>query len=305
MKENDDDVISVTSSTVVSEKGKKIVIPLPQELDEQVQRIRSEANLMFPFDVQMEQQEEGIEIGKYYEELRQEDIDTLSDETWLNTKVMKFWYWWVWNNVPYNNKALYLDSQKMYAIRKMEAKGYAYATRTLKKEDRDNFFSKKIIFLPTSVNKNHWSLCILLNIGSIKNMESYGLGITPHFIYLDSLDLLYGTRQNDSDERHNVYSQRIFGWLNYMWNSKNKEKNIFNNLSVAVRRPFTTQQNDGYNCGVYVCRYIYTMYLYRACSFTVQDVESLCQNFEYNQREISQLRTCIRIILSDLINLIN
>ena len=159
-------------------------------------------------------------------------------------------------------------------------------------------FSSKMILFPINVNQNHWSIFVLLNIESVQNKNTQ---ISPCLMYLDSMG-------QQHDNRDIKYSDIIFDWLNQLWATSNtqnrthkEEMKPFNNVTIKMMKGKVAQQPNGYDCGVYVCIYMYTMYQFSNCEFNevnIQEVMTALYSISHN--EIIELRNCIQFILKEL-----
>ena len=154
-----------------------------------------------------------------------------------------------------------------------------------------------MIFFPINIGKIHWTLGILFNIGSLNNKKAKE---KPCFIYLDSL----------SDRNCNgpkIYSGMIFEWLNHLWNQKQyvgKEDYVFNETTVKVIHGEVQRQQNGYDCGVFVCLYIYAMY--KSC--TNENYEEHMAKINKSlaaigQKDADELREYIKLLLDELVKI--
>jgi hypothetical protein len=168
-----------------------------------------------------------------------------------------------------------------------------------------DIFEKRFIFVP--INKSlHWSLCVVINAGAIIEHNKWaGNGFDgeepnadtpfPCILFLDSLK---------AHQKAQV-GNNIIKWLNAEWKrlrksddpalapftaSKNSME-VFSPkskyLCLAPRhfcfasltgrcpcRPLVPYQDNSWDCGVFVCRYAYAVYLLRHLSFTYREVNA-------------------------------
>ena len=108
----------------------------------------------------------------------------------------------------------------------------------------------------------HWSLVVVVNPGSIlahRGMEEGPLNAAqlelpfPCLLHLDSMRGTHPTLE---------LADAVRGWLNFEWDRKyendvQQERAPFSRRAMVVGRPVVGQQNNGYDCGVFTCRYAY------------------------------------------------
>ena len=97
-----------------------------------------------------------------------------------------------------------------------------------------NIFEKKFIFIP--INKDlHWSLCVVVNPGAIKNAEEEEDKdnlVLPCLIFMDSLKL----------HKKAIVTKKVRNWLNSGWKRINHDgseevENRFNRDTFKVYSP--------------------------------------------------------------------
>eukprot|EP00536_Pseudo-nitzschia_multiseries_P010599 jgi/Psemu1/26436/gm1.26436_g len=105
-----------------------------------------------------------------------------------------------------------------------------------------NIFKKKMIFIPINYHL-HWSLCVLINPGTISSDPEYNAGLLPIFLYPNSLDL----------ERKEV-ELHIEKWLNNEWNCIHAEdhKSSFMEVTMHRLRQNVAKQTNSNGCGVFI-----------------------------------------------------
>jgi Ulp1 family protease len=140
---------------------------------------------------------------------------------------------------------------------------------------KSSFFEKKLLFIPihTSQFDTHWSLCVVVNPGHVMSLHENKAGTgsrvpgdpCPILLHLDSAA---GGCHKAADVQKNVTE-----WLNREW--------FRSEGTAGVPRPFDSrfrmlhgsvlrlpQQDNGFDCGVYVCRYIFGFLCLRDRAFS-------------------------------------
>ena len=130
-----------------------------------------------------------------------------------------------------------LHSFSTYFYSLMVQREAARMTRWTKRKNV-NIFEKKIIFIPIHAD-SHWSLCIILNPGSIKNSfesdggEQANENLIPCLIHLDS----YGTHNGET------IRNQLLEWLNleyYTSHPDEPRQKLFNQDTFKLFTPTGT-----------------------------------------------------------------
>ncbi|KAL3913129.1 MAG: hypothetical protein SGILL_006613 [Bacillariaceae sp.] len=194
--------------------------------------------------------------------VRVEDYERLEPLTWLNDSLVDFFMLWIsrgMENVK-TSDVHFFTSHFFSTLAKTD--GASEVTSWTAKKGID-IFKKKLIFIP--INRTmHWSLCVVVNPGEI---EDYEPGDRPDdrmpcLLFFDSLKM------------HNVsYAKRkILPWLNSEWKRLRHSDGPFTNINLRVYTPkgmhLLPRQDNGSDCGVFVCRYALGMYKLRHLDFT-------------------------------------
>ena len=68
------------------------------------------------------------------------------------------------------------------------------------------------------------------------------------------------------------YQKYIYEWLNYTWKFLRKPVGTkFDKNSMKVYTPLVPTQENGYDCGIYVCRYMYAFFRLKDLPITFRD----------------------------------
>ncbi|KAG7367421.1 Ulp1 protease family protein [Nitzschia inconspicua] len=200
----------------------------------------------------------------HYITVRVKDYDRLEPEVWLNDSLIDFFMLWISRDIcNIHASDVHFFTSHFYST--LARKGSKGVTSWTAKKNID-IFKKKLIFIP--INKSmHWSLCVVINPGEIINYYSKQEPSSkmPCLICLDSLQMHcpLGTKRN------------IMRWLNSEWlrlRSTTEGTGPFDDQSLQVFTPKVPLQNNGSDCGVFVCRYSLGLYNLRHLDFTEQDI---------------------------------
>ncbi|XP_037903482.1 ubiquitin-like-specific protease ESD4 [Hermetia illucens] len=168
-----------------------------------------------------------IVTTKYNLNITKKDIETLTDNNWLNDQIVNFYL-----NLIADDNTKKLNQSKIHVMNTfllpiLKTSGYNAIKRWTRKV---NIFLYGLIIIPAHQNNNHWTLAIIdLKNQTIKIYDSLGNndGSTPKLLceYLEKVSL---------DKLHNPFNTSNFTIVN--------EKNI-------------PAQNNNNDCVVFVCTF--------------------------------------------------
>lgn len=166
----------------------------------------------------------------HYVEIRVEDYEQLNTGQWLNDSLIDLWMQWISRDTGCNQSSdVHFFTSHFYTTLASEGTD-GVKSWTAKKNI--NIFKKKMIFIP--INKTlHWSLCVLLNPGSIipsldNGETSDGDRPLPCMLFFDSLNM----------HRKNKVHKHILGWLNFEWKrTENTDGEPFQKDSFRIFDP--------------------------------------------------------------------
>eukprot|EP00985_Skeletonema_marinoi_P016788 scaffold9065_cov239-Skeletonema_marinoi.AAC.1 len=226
----------------------------------------------------------------HYITIREDDIERLAPGEFLNDTLVDFWMKWI-SGAPNNpdSDVHIFTSHFMSTLWSDGAK--AVSSWTAKK--KIDIFEKKLIFVPVNSDL-HWSLCVVVNPGSIANNseeEYYSKSLEGSFLlFLDSLSM----------HRKNKIARSIYEWLNFEWKRLKKrgdKPQPFKKDSMPVLTPHIPRQDNGCDCGVFVCRYAYNLFQMRSNRFSQFDMSDNCSDlfadsdlFEFGMKDIARIR---------------
>lgn len=196
-------------------------------------------------------------------------IERLEQGVYLNDTLIDFWQQWIWRN---NDKSLVHYFTTLF-FTTLEENDPGSVKRWTEKRGVD-VFTKRFIFIP--INKSlHWSFCVVVNPGAIMAHRKRCDSKTPDMLPKD--DPFPCILFFDSLRAHakNRFARLVRTWLNAEWKRlypHESELSPFDATSMRLFTPKIPYQNNSWDCGVYVCRYMYAMYLLRSHKFTYAEV---------------------------------
>jgi len=213
-----------------------------------------------------------------------------------------------------------------------------------------NIFEKKLIFIP--VNKDlHWSLCVVVNPGAIEQHQEraelldsaasideldFKDDAMPCILFLDPMKSYHPTRTVVNNLRQ---------WLNSEWKriknpsaesgpfdarmmavfsptgmcSNSWRHYYYYQLAKSIDSPYSflfpvPYQNNGWDCGVFVCRYAYAMFGLRKNAFSYVDAQlptkrrgkafdqliTKSSEFCFDMRDIARIRVEMKLLIRNL-----
>jgi sentrin-specific protease 7 len=200
-------------------------------------------------------------------------IERLESGVYLNDTLIDFWQQWIWRNT--DRSLVHYFTTLFFTT--LEENDTESVKRWTEKRGVD-VFSKRFIFIP--INKTlHWSLCVVVNPGAIVAHRNRLLDDSnsntadllsdddpfPCILFFDSLQAHAKGR----------CAKLVRTWLNSEWkrlHPQQMEQSPFDVKSMRLYTPKIPYQNNSWDCGVYVCRYMYAMYLLRSHTFTYSEV---------------------------------
>ena len=231
-------------------------------------------------------------------------IERLEPGVYLNDTLIDFWQQWIWRN---SNKSLVHYFTTLF-FTTLEENDSESVKRWTEKRGVD-VFTKRFIFIP--INKSlHWSLCVVVNPGAIihhrNRMLEDSLSKTsdlqsdddpfPCLLFFDSLRAHAKSR----------CAKLVRTWLNSEWkrlHPEQSELSPFDVKSMRLYSPTIPYQNNSWDCGVYVCRYMYAMYLLRSYVFTYADVGGFKKSDDAMFRELVTNHSAFQFGSEDIVRI--
>jgi len=246
--------------------------------------------------------DKGKSSRTHYVTIREDDKDRLCPGQFLNDTLVDFWMRWInrGESQQTNSSVHFFTSHFMTTLK--DDGPESVSSWTAKKNI--NVFEKKLIFIPVNADL-HWSLCVVVNPGLIAN--SYDNDISSReehssILFLDSLRM----------HNKNTYARHIRDWLNCEWKRLGKGKvgdrsAPFTKEGMTLTSPKIPYQENGCDCGVFVCRYAYNLFMMRHQKFTWKDIcgsfNSLITRgpaFQFDMFDIARIREEIGTLIDNL-----
>lgn len=238
----------------------------------------------------------------HYVTIREEDTDRLRPGEFLNDTLVDFWMRWISRGEQPDSYPSVHFFTTHFVSTLIDGGVEKVSTWTAKKNI--DIFEKKFIFLP--VNRNlHWSLCVVVNPALIQlsyddlvdGDEEY-----PCILFLDSLKA----------HKKKIVAKHVRNWLNFEWNRLDKGKECgltdpFTTKTMQLFDPKIPYQDNSWDCGVFACRYAYSIYLLRHRTFTVNDLNNNFRDlittnpvFRFNMQDIARIRNEMNTLVVNL-----
>lgn len=227
-----------------------------------------------------------------------EDFNRLDSGEFLNDTLIDFWMRWISKNENPSNSTVYFFTSHFFTA--LLDGPEAVSSWTAKKNI--NIFEKKFIFIPINAQL-HWSLCVVVNCDKInKRTEKLSpLDEVPCLLFFDSLKA----------HRKQRVANKIRKWLKFEANRLNITVNdeAFAALSLPIVAPDVPYQDNSWDCGVFVCRFAYGLYLLRNEKFIYEDLQmkkpfektiTNSPEFAFSSNDIVRLRREMQILVSNL-----
>jgi len=197
----------------------------------------------------------------HFIEVRVEDYERLDTGQWLNDSLVDMWMQWISRHITCKRSSnVHFFTSHFYTT--LVSEGVEGVKSWTAKKNID-IFNKKLIFIP--INKTlHWSLCVVVNPGAITPQVDDEDPQFPCMLFFDSLNM----------HRKSRVHGKVLKWLNSEWKRTQKtDAELFNRKSCKMYDPEVPRQNNGSDCGVFVCRYAFAMFQLRHLKFSRRDAE--------------------------------
>lgn len=198
--------------------------------------------------------------------IRQHDYNSLRNGAFINDGIIDFWLLWISRNISVPSSEYLILSTHFYSRLRKPDDGVEIAARWLKKRNHD-IFQKKLILMPVNADL-HWSLIAVINLNQLGECLATMSSETqlPFIVHLDSAKM-----------HATVPLARL---VNTLINYEQSEKGGFigspggsSRRSLNPVCPTVSQQTNGYDCGLYLCRFaLGLLNLAQFTNFTYKDV---------------------------------
>jgi len=194
--------------------------------------------------------------------IRQDEMERLEQGEFLNDTLIDFFMRWIWRNDDPETSAVHFFTSHFFTT--LDEEGPEAVSSWTAKKNID-IFKKQFVFIP--INESlHWSLCVVVNPGAITNEyvdedDQSDDQTFPCILFLDSLKA----------HRKARVANKVRNWLNHEAKRLGKftelfqvrDPKLFNKNTMEVIDPKVPYQDNSWDCGVFVCRYAYALYLMR------------------------------------------
>ncbi|KAH3665470.1 hypothetical protein OGAPHI_003654 [Ogataea philodendri] len=186
------------------------------------------------------------------------DLKTLADRKWLNDNVIDFYMSLICERAKNDPSLPQIHIFSTHFYTNLSTKGYSSVKRWTKRAKVD-VTKLDYIFVPINLNQSHWAL------GVINNKEKA-------FQYYDSLygngeDVIYNLEQYMVNETKKLYGDSMNG-IDY------SQYDSFESMK-------TPKQENGFDCGVFVCTFVDYLSRERPLMFSQSDMKSLRRRMAY------------------------
>jgi len=246
--------------------------------------------------------------------IRVEDYERLGPRQWLNDSLVDLFMLWISrDNNDVHSSDVHFFTSHFYST--LSEKGVE-AVESWTARKKIDIFKKKLIFIP--INKTlHWSLCVVVNPGAINDpVVIDGDRPVPCMLFFDSLHM------HCTSETKN----HVLKWLNHEYQKMQGQKKGEGPFKTSTFQDYSPQvpfQTNGYDCGIFVCRYAYALYRLRHLKFLHKEVFSTAvlgsptrfrckkknafkslitngQDFKFEMEDIDQMRSDFKKFIQKL-----
>eukprot|EP01082_Thalassiosira_pseudonana_P009089 g8088.t1.2.5e17418a g8088 g8088.t1 contig27:163628-167782(+) len=254
----------------------------------------------------------------HYVTICQEDYNRLEPGQFLNDSLVDFWMRWISREQSHlgNKSDVHFFTSHFMSTLEEENDPSSVASWTKKK--KIDIFKKKLIFVPVNADL-HWSLCVIVNPGLLyqppaKSSEASDAMDVDTEDETVSVELMDTEDEAEAKEgscilfldslkmhRKDKVARIIRKWLDFEWKRKHgiedPKQKFFISRDMQLLTPKIPYQENGCDCGVFVCRYAYGLYLMRRQLFTPEDIndnfKGMITNgsaFAFDMKDIARIR---------------
>ncbi|CAB9506597.1 Sentrin-specific protease 7 [Seminavis robusta] len=241
---------------------------------------------------------EATDLRRHKLTVRVRDVERLNPGVFLNDTLIDFWIQWITRKAHQDPSGDMVHCFSSHFFTTLDDEGPDAVTKWTARRNID-IFKKKFIFIPIN-EALHWSLCVVVNPGSV--LEEADDQPMACMIFLDSLKA----------HSKSKVSKTVRKWLTSEWkrlkpDSDNKDP-FLKLKRFPLLSPEIPYQNNSWDCGVFVCRYAYSMYALRGQPFNRGNqwfAKNLIDNeytkcFSFRMGDIARLRLDILKLVGNL-----
>jgi len=210
-----------------------------------------------------EMQQEKMRNGQIVT-ISQRDADSLKPRKYIADSIIAFWFRWIFQMDDNEGKSFCaLNSQFYTCLIDEKVYGLEYCSNIYKKND---FQAMDFIYIPINLF-DHWSLCVVVK-PSCYNNHLFGKDEVSCLVLMDPLK---SQQLHDKSKiAHNVHQ-----WLDLTWRKRSLASvDVFDERTMPLISPSVIQQRNGYDCGLFICRYALAFYQVKNFKFTSDAVNS-------------------------------
>eukprot|EP00563_Minutocellus_polymorphus_P004411 CAMPEP_0181044106 /NCGR_PEP_ID=MMETSP1070-20121207/13080_1 /TAXON_ID=265543 /ORGANISM="Minutocellus polymorphus, Strain NH13" /LENGTH=1161 /DNA_ID=CAMNT_0023122511 /DNA_START=127 /DNA_END=3612 /DNA_ORIENTATION=+ len=242
--------------------------------------------------------------------IRQDEMERLEQGEFLNDTLIDFFMRWIWRNDDPETSAVHFFTSHFFTT--LDEEGPAAVSSWTAKKNID-IFKKRFVFIP--INESlHWSLCVVVNPGAISNEyvdedDQSDDQDFPCILFLDSLKAHRKARVATKVRNWLNHEAKRLGKFTELFEAKNPK--LFNKETMEVIDPKVPYQDNSWDCGVFVCRYAYALYLMRNKQITYEaaglenrpyflDLITKSPEFNFNMVDIGRVRDELKELITNL-----
>ena len=222
-------------------------------------------------------------LGKNPIIINGDDVNTLMPERWLNDSIINFWMRWISTPRSPNNDDMTSQVHvfSSYFLSNIMLNSYSAKMKRWIRKRKINIFEKKLLLFPFH-GINHWSLVAVYNPRLIKQTSrrwgdpTYSNEVSC-MIHFDSLGAA------------SPHSGRDIAWavrlvLNSEWDDHcndtlDKTSRPFTHRCLPLISAKVVRQENGFDCGVFTCRYAFNAIELLRKRLTMSDVQNKLKCF--------------------------
>jgi len=186
-------------------------------------------------------------------QFRENYCNCLCREAYLNDDITSFWLLWILRREHPNFSCIYPLESHFFSSMSDEV---SCIGNCVEKYLHLDFKRLNYILLPINENK-HWSLCIIINPGLVTKYSPQERS-NPDFETESFLVILDSLTYHDPDK----IARLVRRWLNDLWKQRYGAGDIdfFDEITIPMLKPSVSQQDNSYDCGLFVCKYALAFY---------------------------------------------
>jgi len=239
------------------------------------------------------------------------DVNTLMPGRWLNDSIINFWMRWIGTPRSPNNDdmASQVHVFSSYFLSNVMLNSYSKELKRWLRKRKINIFEKKLLLFPFH-GVGHWSLVAVYNPGLIKQTSrrwgdaTYSNEVSC-LIHFDSLGV--GSPHSGRDIAWAVRLVLNSEWDHHCNTTLDKTSRPFTHRCLPLISAKVVCQDNGFDCGVFTCRYAFNAIELLKKRLTMSDVQNKLKHFiledplfNFTGSDITRMRTEIHNMLGSI-----